>query len=295
MYRCTDCSKIYENPPQYCDCGNNRFEKIAQSPRKADTSRKNSFFSEIKARISRISFEQKISVLIFVFLLALSVIPWLIPAKTVPRSADKQPVPAKKEIPLIDELWLTPSGQQETVEEPEPVQERIIEVIKQVYVPAPQAKTAPSPEPVSKKVQKPVQKTVQKSNPAPKTAQPQPSKPTAKPVQKIVQKPAQLSAQEKKELENYKGALRMALFNNLNVPSIQGAGECAVEFNVDSSGKLTNRNFAYQSDNKSLNDAVYYMLMRVPRFSAPPASYKGEKIKLRFRYANGSIEVSFIQ
>lgn len=291
MFKCTDCSKIFEKRPDFCDCGNDTFEKIAEPVQKQKNSGKYSFFSELKNRFSRVSLENRISGAIFVFLLILAAIPWMIPVKTMPQNTDKKPVPVKKEIPRIDTLWSTPQAQEEKIEEPEPVQERIIEVIKQVYVHAPQTKTAPASKPVSTAANKPVQKAVQKPVSTKNTA----AKPKTSTVQKKPAKTApQLSAQEKKELENYKGALRMALFNNLNVPSIQGSGDCAVEFNVDSSGKLTNRNFTYQSDNKSLNDAVYYMLMRVPRFNAPPASYKGEKIKLRFKFDNGSIEVSFI-
>ncbi len=287
MFKCTDCSKIYDIKPDYCDCGNNIFEEIAETAPKQGISQKNNVSFGLKERFSRISFEQKLSVLIFVILLVFAVIPWLIPVKTAPQKAEKKPVPVKKEFPAIDELWTQSVEPEKPAQQPEPVQERVIEVIKQVYVPANTKTTAPQH---SAPVQS--QKTAQKTQPQPPKTVQKP-KSTSKQA-KSAKKTTKLTAQEQKELENYKGALRMALFNNLNVPSIQGAGECAVEFNIDSSGKLTNRNFTYQSDNKSLNDAVYYMLMRVPKFNPPPASYKGEKIKLKFKFNNGSIEVSFI-
>lgn len=284
MYKCTDCSKVYNTNPEYCECGNNKFDKIAQTQTQETTFHNTSIFFRLKNWANSVSFEQKISVLLFAFFLVLSVIPWLIPIKTTTQKTVKKPVSAQKEIPSIDSIWQAQQAKNKPEEKPETGEERIIEVVKKVYVSAPQTPTTPT----SKAVQPKVQKPVQKSSTSSKTTQKSSAKTTS------VQKTSKLSPQEKKELENYKGAIRMALFNNLNVPSIQGSGECAVEFNVDSSGKLTNRNFTYQSDNKSLNDAVYYMLMRVPSFNPPPASYKGEKIKLKFRYNNGNIEVSFI-
>ena len=104
MFKCTDCSKIYEKRPDFCDCGNNMFEQIAEPAQKQANSDKNSFFSEIKNRFSRISLENRISGAIFVFLLILAAIPWMIPVKTLPQNTDKKPVPVKKEIPQIDEI-----------------------------------------------------------------------------------------------------------------------------------------------------------------------------------------------
>lgn len=95
------------------------------------------------------------------------------------------------------------------------------------------------------------------------------------------------------ELNSYKVALRSALFSKLSVVSIQGKGTCGIEFSIDSSGKLINRAFTYQSDNKSVNDEVYKMLMRLPSFYAPPAAYKGEKIKMTFSFNNGSYVINY--
>ena len=94
------------------------------------------------------------------------------------------------------------------------------------------------------------------------------------------------------EMLRYKGNLRAAMFSKFAVGSIQGSGSCSVKFSVDSTGKLVNRGFLKQSDNKSLNDAVYYMMMSVPKFSPPPSGYNGETIQMNFNINNGSYEIS---
>ena len=121
-----------------------------------------------------------------------------------------------------------------------------------------------------------------------------------KPVQQQTSKPAETKPVEKPvynpnspEMLKYKGSLRSALFAKLPVGSIQGSGSCSVQFAVDKTGKLINRSFSKQSDNKSLNDAVYYMLMSVPRFASPPEGYNQELIRMNINMnSDGSYEIS---
>lgn len=94
------------------------------------------------------------------------------------------------------------------------------------------------------------------------------------------------------EMLKYKGELRSAMFKKLPVGSIQGSGTCSVQFSIDSTGKLINRSFAQKSDNKTINDAVYYMMMSVPKFNPPPAEYNGSLIKMYFKFNDGSYEIS---
>lgn len=91
---------------------------------------------------------------------------------------------------------------------------------------------------------------------------------------------------------DYKTKLRAKLFSKFAVGSIQGSGSCSISFSIDKSGKLINRKFVRESDNKSLNDTVYYMLMSVPYFTAPPSEYNGETIRMNFSINNGSYEIS---
>ena len=132
--------------------------------------------------------------------------------------------------------------------------------------------------------------TRQNNPPSPKLYEPTTQK-TDKTGQKTEpQKPAYNP--NSPEMLQYKGSLRAALFSKFAVGSIQGSGNCSVKFSVDSTGKLINRAFVKQSDNKSLNDAVYYMLMSVPRFSPPPSGYNGEVIQMNIKINNGSYEIS---
>ncbi len=94
------------------------------------------------------------------------------------------------------------------------------------------------------------------------------------------------------EMLRYKNNLRAALFSKFAVGSIQGAGECSIQFSVDKTGKLINRKFSKESSNKGLNDTVYYMLMSVPRFSPPPDEYHGEIIRMNFKIDNGNYEIT---
>jgi hypothetical protein len=94
------------------------------------------------------------------------------------------------------------------------------------------------------------------------------------------------------EMLRYKNNLRAALFSKFAVGSIQGSGECSISFSVDKTGKLTNRKFTKESSNKGLNDTVYYMMMSVPRFSAPPKEYSGETIRMNFKINNGDYEIT---
>ena len=135
------------------------------------------------------------------------------------------------------------------------------------------------PQPVQTK---PKQELVEKQNSQKQIAQ--------TPVEKKVEKPTYNP--NSPEMLRYKSNLRAALFSKFAVGSIQGSGSCTIQFSVDSTGKLINRKFVKESDNKSLNDTVYYMLMSVPKFIAPPTGYNGEAIRMNFIINNGSYEVS---
>ena len=97
------------------------------------------------------------------------------------------------------------------------------------------------------------------------------------------------------EMNNYKVALRQALFNNLEVTAITGSGDCVIEFSIAKDGKLINRNFTKQSQNASVNQTVYNMMMKLPYYYAPPKTYSGDKIKLHFVFDNGNYSISYIQ
>lgn len=271
MFRCTDCNAEYKIKPDYCDCGNNMFNEIPeQMPAHSYTA---------------IPAGQIISIIIFVFCLILAVIPWTIPAqKSKPVSSPAKLEKQEANIPDIDKIWndktakaLPPITAQQTAAEPKksPASRVVTPTTQQ---PAKNNVTAPKKQSSQKPKQ---QQTVNQNKKATATTPPASPKP-------------QRPVMSKTEFENYKNGIRLALLSKLDLVKITGAGECAVKFSLAQNGKLINRGFLYQSNNKSLNDQIYYMLMRLPVYKTPPAGYSGEVIKLKFRIDNGAYEISFI-
>jgi len=190
--------------------------------------------------------------------------------------------PAQKPAPKASPK---PSSNTKPAQQPKPSQpsdiklpQSVIDKVKTPQQTQPPVTSSTSVPPVSK----PVEKTAPTGNltqtSSTKTEQPKPQPPKM----------------NEKEFLNYKGSIRNALLANLNVTAIQGAGDCAVEFSIDNSGKLINRNFIYKSTNRTVNDEVYNMLMRLPYYKKPPVNYNGEKIKLKFMFNNGYYEISFM-
>ncbi len=165
------------------------------------------------------------------------------------------------------------------------------------------AKTTPAAKKVSTKtttkttktVSKPAATTVKKQQPqkAP-TTQTSASKTTSKGSKKTTMStisPKVNAAAQKRELLNYKIALRNKIASNINFAAVVGDGSCAITFKISQSGKLTNRAFSKQSTNDSLNDAVYNAVMQTPAYNPPPSGYKNETLKLSVTMYGGNFEV----
>ena len=283
MFRCTDCNTEYKIKPDYCDCGNNMFDEVPdQMPFRSYTT---------------VPAGQIISIIIFIFCLILAAIPWTIPAhKSKPAASPAKREKQEANIPDIDKIWndktaktdAKPITAQKTAAEPENLPaSRILTPITQQ--PVKNNETAPK-----KQSQPEPQAKPQTSQQTPKQQQTvTPKKQTTAKTAPATQKP-QRPVMSKTEFENYKNGIRLALLSKLDLVKITGAGECAVKFSLAQNGKLINRGFLYQSNNKSLNDQIYYMLMRLPVYKTPPAGYSGEVIKLKFHIDNGAYEISFI-
>ena len=95
------------------------------------------------------------------------------------------------------------------------------------------------------------------------------------------------------ELDRYKVNIRHLLFSKFPVLLVKGDGVAIIAFSVDKNGKLLNRRFIQQSENKSLDDAIYHMLMQTPFVSSPPNSYLGEDFKIRIDFNNGQYSFSY--
>ncbi len=328
MYKCSDCGKITDEKPQYCDCGNNVFIEVEPESGVSSVGKKDTTVP----KSSPLSSQEKLSLAIFILCLVCAVIPWFFVLRPLPENEVKhsvKPVEVKKDIPAFETLW-DDTPVKAAVQEPEPVvqtveePQTIIEYVTQIVQVPRQEPKAVSPAP---KTQSKPKNTQTQSAAKPKTQSQTTNKPqsqnkpdvinrieknlsqnsgqhtshsntTAQNASKQQQtKPAVVkpkpTAEELAALNQYKNNLRMVLLSKLNVQSIIGEGDCDIEFAIDSNGKLINRKFARQSSNKTLNDAVYYMLMSVPVYQIPPKAYKGETIKLHFYINNGYYEISF--
>lgn len=315
MYRCTECKEEFKEKPEYCTCGNDEFEEFTAPPVKDST------FQKEQQPLPHKNFDFKkfdmvkvFSIGFFCLCLILAVIPWIIKTEKPAKTVQKQKEEVAKTIPDIESLWQNAKPQTQTAEtapkpepSPKPVQtpeppKPKTQTTSTTQKPAAAAKTQPKP--VSKTTST-ASKPVKKAPPAQPATQSKPKLPQSvlntvqntTSTQQTVQQPVKKEEPPKmnpSEFLNYKGAIRSALLAKLNVAAVQGSGDCAIEFSLDNSGKLINRNFIYKSQNKSVNDEVYLMLMRLPYYKTPPAHYNGEKIKLKFLFNNGYYEITFI-
>lgn len=325
MFKCTVCSKEYEIKPDYCDCGNDTFDEIVEAKsleedfevekRKFPTKKVLSILIFILCIISSI--------------LVWEINPQS--QNTDKKTVQKPSTEQKQGIPDIDKIWnSTPpkkTSQKKdnviTVYEkplPQPVQqvaqqtnsEPFVQNIKKVLqkpapVQKPQQVAKPrqtQQKPKQQQVQKPKthpqqvskpKQTSQTTSKAQPTTPKQPAQSVTKPVQRV-STPVQKTTVPKMDATawtNYKNSLRLALLSKLDLVKISGEGDCVIEFSLDNSGKLLNRHFVYKSQNKSVNDQVYLMLMKLPTYKTPPAGYNGEKIRIKFYINNGYYEISF--
>ena len=275
MFRCKECGCEFDIKPEYCDCGNNTFDEII--------SVQNSKNPDIR---------QIISVVFFVLCLILAIIPWTIK----PKAKTEQPEPKVESgvqteltIPDIEKLWVDSRPKLSGDTSAQVVKKEVQKPLKSVVQPIAKPVQKTPPKPVKSVTSSGTKNTNQKV-----TAQKPPE--VVEKVSQQVMSQTQSAKPQKAAVKtapvdmtpliNYKNDLRIALLSKLNVPNIQGVGDCAVSFSVNSDGKLLNRSFVYKSSNKSVNDEVYYMLMRLPYFKKPPSIYKGEILKLKFYFNN---------
>ena len=304
MYRCRECKAEYKEKVEYCDCGNNTFDYIEDT--------KPAVKSVPEKQTHRpLTLEQKseiVSRIFFGLCIILSILVWMIPVNEKPAKTQKTNIHAKqkpavtKNIPDIDKIW-DDTPLYEPRPEPEPVEKpmtpvdyvrQLTESVTQINKP----KTANNTQ--TSQISKPAPKKSSAKSSAPKKiVQVQKKNNNITNIKKDMPVNPELLAPQKPgynpnspEMLRYKNNLRAALFSKFAVGSIQGSGECSIQFSVDKTGKLINRKFSKESSNKGLNDTVYYMLMSVPRFSPPPDEYNGETIRMNFKINNGDYEIT---
>ena len=111
-------------------------------------------------------------------------------------------------------------------------------------------------------------------------------------AKRYAEQKAKQAQAEKQEFINYKAQLRNTIAKKIDFTRVIGDGSCVVSFRIDSNGKLTNRSFAKQSSNNTLNDAVYAAVMSTPVFNQPPTAYNNEILNLNIKFYNGNFEIS---
>ena len=169
--------------------------------------------------------------------------------------------------------------------------------------PKPAAQTKPQTQqqkPAPATVQKPVTKPTQK--PAASNNQTSTQKTQSKPTQNLSEVTLDNPVKQKvstpkydiKATTNYEAGLLRKLYSNFAVGGLSGTGTCIVSFIVDENGKLANRKFEQYSDNKALNDAVYFMMMKNPTYEAPPSGYYRRTLKVQVKYTNGEYTIGYI-
>ena len=126
----------------------------------------------------------------------------------------------------------------------------------------------------------------------PKKQNEQITKQTQKPTTTVKPTSNTNNTQNEISLNSYKIGLRNKIGSHIDFASVAGDGACAVTFKIDVNGKLINRKFVQQSENTSLNDAVYNAMLAVPNYKTPPSTYKDNTLKLSVKFISGNFEVS---
>ena len=291
-FRCTDCGCEYENKPDYCNCGNNTFDEIIQKQTEKPTPQLESTQPKReKIRIKKDFDYIGWGVFLTCIILAILSIMFLgngMLKKAAEESKSQKPIlQPKQNIPSIESIWKTSTT-------PQPVQQTTKTTTKPVVkTQAKQVKKVTTSKPVQKQPKQttqtqPIKTTpkvdVQKYIPQTQT-QPQP---VVKPVE---QKPVVDLVAQQQELLQYKIALRNRIASKIDFTQVIGDGNCKVTFKINSSGTLTDRKFAQQSSNVSLNDVVYNAMMQNPAYKSPPEGYKNETLTLSVKIYGGNFEI----
>ena len=269
MFKCCECGAEYNIKPDYCDCGNDTFNEIITQKQS-----KPSLLKKYDISIY--------SILFFISCLILSLVILLFvgnPKEQNPNTKIVQQKHIKKNIPSINSFW-----------DDTPVKKLEETIITDTENTKNILPTPPSDYktilPKSNNTSKSSVKPIVKPTPVKSTTQ------TNKSNQTTTTKTTKIN---NTEVLNYKIKLRNALFSKLDCIQIKGCGKCGIQFSVNNEGKLINRAFSFQSDNDTLNNEVYKMMMRLPKYNPPPNSYKGELIKITIEFNNGEYEIKLIK
>jgi len=315
MFKCKDCGSEYKEKPDYCDCGNDTFDEIkdetigtidkteetkTQQQKESDNIKPKSKKNEKYIKTD------KISLLIFAVCLILSIIILFFPVNT-PVNTDNIKENNEQNIisiPSVNSIWdnSIPVVQKTELPKTEPVssEETVVKKNPKVNENTDNKKDlnttpAKSETPKITKVKLTKNTTVkpkQTDSSVPKKQNEQITKQTQKPTTTVKPTSNTNNTQNEISLNSYKIGLRNKIGSHIDFASVAGDGACAVTFKIDVNGKLINRKFVQQSENTSLNDAVYNAMLAVPNYKTPPSTYKDNTLKLSVKFISGNFEVS---
>lgn len=325
IYKCKNCGCEYKNNIEYCDCGNNKFICIPEknvSDKSSYNSFDNYYFDEndntqtdFKYSENSLSFletkgfQNFLIILIIIFTIGLSAFTLFkaINLKSTVKNNKTQVVQTSIEIPDIDEYWDNSNPENISNSQRKTVQKPMVNQKNNNLTITPlNANTA-------NKNTNGVNKNFVIKNKLNNLSsqQKQREEKTDLSSPKVVSnsdfdKNIDNSVFEHKnknatidntiraiETDKFKVQVRQSLFSKFPVLSIQGQGSAIIAFSVAKNGKLLNRRFLKQSGNKSLDDAIYHMLMKTPFVLSPPESYSDEELLLKIDFDNGEYSFSY--
>ena len=307
MFKCKECNRTYDIKPDYCDCGNDDFETIqnivSDVQNMAQIKRKRTFLEQYPEIRSFLESLDVFSVIIFVLCLLLSVLALVFIKPNIPNSAENLHNLPKttKNIPNIETIWTESLSTADNIKDEKKVVQKV--TVREEGVPSnskPAKTKTEQKTQVIKKTENVKQTVKTQSNSQKKELNSDRQKKTqvahpAKTENDVKHTESVKKVSYDVEFDNYKVALRQALFNNLAVTSVVGSGDCVISFSIDKNGKLIEREFIKQSLNETVNQAVYNMMMKLPHYYPPPESYNGHKIQLSFTFDNGSYSIKYLK
>ncbi|MBQ2645637.1 TonB C-terminal domain-containing protein [bacterium] len=297
IYKCKNCGQKYTQKQDYCDCGNNTFIEIKepsddiQKRNHYNANSNQEFYDEEKNNKNVINFFAVLLLITAIIISSLLLFKVLTkPHKTQEQSSSEKLV--DKEIKQDNQSYNNFFPKEEEIAydinnslNAEEENGLVIEI------PKTKQKQQTSKLKTNQKIEKIEVKNPTKQQEHKELKQNKQIVKPQKEIKKEIKDDNEVKkinkAEYEKELSGYKNNLRAQLFKNFPILNVSGAGKVKISFSISQSGKLINRKFITQSENKSLNDAVYNMLMQTPMFTPPPAMYKGEEIILNIDFNNG--------
>ncbi len=85
------------------------------------------------------------------------------------------------------------------------------------------------------------------------------------------------------ELRSYLVEVGAEFSTQWNPNTVDGSGECRIQFTINKDGIMENKKMVIRSRNESLDDSVLILLSKITNLDVPPAEYKGERIVLAFK------------